>query len=403
MALALALAVAFSFQDQEPQPGKKQKPRNLVGLPEDYVRFVRVPEGGVQPRVLLDAGGVLHLFYLKGEGGAGDLHACRSSDQGQTFSPPLRVNGREGSVAAPEGRPDAYFALGPSGREHAVWVGSEPERPLYYTQSRPDGDGFEPERSLLPRTAGLGRGPAVAVDAEGRVYVYYAAYDPDVPSEEGIEPPARIFLLRSRDGSSFTEPVSIDNEKHGVSLQSELAAEIGANGTVYLLCRVATDFKKDGESKARARDVRLLSSTDGGDTFDKAVLVGNWRIQRDPRGTGCLFESPNAMLAAWMTDGQVFWSYVLDESRTIAPPLEPKRGRENFTRSRPALSSNKGEVCLVWIERPIGEPGAEARITWQVWEKLRKLPLGNGQAPEPAGKSAPAVFTRPGGGFTIVY
>src|SRR5690349_4608410 len=60
----------------------------------------RVPDGGIQPRAALDAHGVLHLLYFKGEAGGGDLYYATSRDLGRTFSTPRRVNSTPASVIA---------------------------------------------------------------------------------------------------------------------------------------------------------------------------------------------------------------------------------------------------------------------------------------------------------------
>ncbi|HWC90767.1 MAG TPA: sialidase family protein, partial [Pirellulales bacterium] len=64
------------------------------------IKIRRVPEGGVQPQVAVDAKGRLHLIYLRGKAESADIFYAVSTDGGDTFSKPLRVNSREGSAMA---------------------------------------------------------------------------------------------------------------------------------------------------------------------------------------------------------------------------------------------------------------------------------------------------------------
>ena len=64
------------------------------------VALVRVPQGGIQPDATLDSHGTLHLLYFAGEPRGGNLFYVRSTNYGQTFSTPIRVNSQEGSAIA---------------------------------------------------------------------------------------------------------------------------------------------------------------------------------------------------------------------------------------------------------------------------------------------------------------
>jgi len=64
------------------------------------VTVSRVPNGGIQPEVVVDAAGVLHMVYFSGEPRAGNLFYVRSSDFGKTFSTPIQINSQPGSAIA---------------------------------------------------------------------------------------------------------------------------------------------------------------------------------------------------------------------------------------------------------------------------------------------------------------
>src|SRR4051812_6033040 len=64
------------------------------------IALVRVPHGGIQPEAAVDSHGTLHLLYFAGEPHGGNLFYVRSTDHGQTFSTPVRVNSQDGSAIA---------------------------------------------------------------------------------------------------------------------------------------------------------------------------------------------------------------------------------------------------------------------------------------------------------------
>ena len=66
---------------------------------------LRCPNGGVQPQTAVDAAGKVHLIYLKGEEGNSDIFYLTSTDDGKTWSKPLRVNSQPGAAIA-TGRPE---------------------------------------------------------------------------------------------------------------------------------------------------------------------------------------------------------------------------------------------------------------------------------------------------------
>jgi hypothetical protein len=96
--------------------------------PARKVILTRVPNGGIQPQVAVDAAGVAHMVYYKGDPGHGDLYYVRSSDGGATFSMPLRVNSQPGSAIAAGNIRGAHIALGKTlgkdVRVHVAWNGS---------------------------------------------------------------------------------------------------------------------------------------------------------------------------------------------------------------------------------------------------------------------------------------
>src|SRR5260370_33939297 len=96
--------------------------------PSRKVTLMRVPNGGIQPQVAVDAAGAVHMVYYKGDPGHGDLYYVRSRDGGATFSAPLQVNAQPGRAIAAGNIRGAHIALGKAVdknvRVHVAWHGS---------------------------------------------------------------------------------------------------------------------------------------------------------------------------------------------------------------------------------------------------------------------------------------
>ena len=97
---------------------------SVGGASAAEVRAQRAPAGALQPQAIIDAGGVLHLVYLKGDAKACDVFYSRREVGQSEFSTPLRVNSQPGSAMAVGTIRGAQFALGKGGRVHVVWNGS---------------------------------------------------------------------------------------------------------------------------------------------------------------------------------------------------------------------------------------------------------------------------------------
>src|SRR5437016_1650781 len=72
--------------------------RGRAGAPP--VTILKTPDEGIQPQAVMDAKGVLHLLYFKGDPAGGDLYYVRRISDKQHFADPIRVNSQPGSATA---------------------------------------------------------------------------------------------------------------------------------------------------------------------------------------------------------------------------------------------------------------------------------------------------------------
>jgi len=369
-------------------------------LPEDFVRAVRCPDGGIQPKLQVDGSGRVHLVYFKGAVESGDLFyasAPPGASGAEDFGAAVRINSVEGSVDARDGLRGAALALGSvqdgPPRVHVVWVGSEaaPERgpggetPLLYARMDDTG-AFETERSLIGGRYGLAAVPGVAADFQGNVHVFWHA-----PTDDD-NPRRRIWKASSTDaGEAFSEPVAIDSDL-GVSEQAGLTA-IARGDSVVVLYNM---YKK----RQRARDARLLWSDDRGGTFETQYVSG-LSLAREPNSTACLWWGRPYLLAAWEADGEVFWAGIDKTSHKIALPVKPRESK--MYRRRPVVAGNARKVAvLAWMEAPNHRKPSE-RLGWQAFTFESRVSLGMGRVADAPSDTFPAVFLRPDQGFTILY
>jgi hypothetical protein len=360
------------------------------------VTLLRTPEGGIQPQAAVDDRGVLHLIYFRGKDGAGDIFYVRSEDYGRTFSHPLRVNSQPGSAIATGNIRGAHLAAGRRGRVHVAWMGSalaEPRAPrkatpMLYTRLNDEGTAFEPQRNLIREAAGLDGGGSVAADAKGNVYVTWHAPEPGTQGEVS----RRVWVAASSDdGATFAPEKPVSAEGTGVCGCCGMRAFSGRAGALYLLYRSAAGGVN--------RDTYLLTGKGPGAAF-RSDDLHRWNVGTCPMSSFALAEDGAGVLAAWETNGQVYFARIDPASgKPSTPQGAPGEGRG---RKHPVVAGNAGgEAVLVWTEGMGWNRGGS--VAWQVFDREGRPAGETGRAGGVPTWSLVAVFARPDGGFTVVY
>jgi hypothetical protein len=367
------------------------------------VVLLRVPNRGIQPQVAVDAEGVVHLLYFKGEPQAGDVFYTRSKD-GVHFNDPLRVNSHPGSAIAVGNIRGAHLALGKNGRVHVAWNGSQKAMPkvagnaqapawmltpMLYTRLDEAGRAFEPQRNVIREAAGLDGGGSVAADGSGNVYVFWHAPEPGKKGEDN----RRVWVAVSTDeGKTFTPEKAASTDSTGACGCCGLRAFADAKGTVYALYR--------GAKGGSQRDMYLLTSADKGKTF-QGEDVHPWSIDLCPMSSESFAAGPEGpVVGAWETKGQVYFARIDPKTGKSSDPVAaPGEGKG---RKHPAVAVNtKGEVILAWTEGMGWEKGGS--VAWQVYDKDGTPTEERGRAAGVPVWSLVAVYVRPDGRFVVVY
>lgn len=116
--------------------------------------------------------------------------------------------------------------------------------------------------------------------------------------------------------------------------------------------------------------------------------------------TMALVEGPSGVVAAWETDGQIWFAGIKPGmTRFTEPQAAPGAGTN---RKHPALAVNaRGEKILVWTEGTGWEKGGA--LAWQVYDQSGK-PTGEGGRVDHGIPvwGLPTVVAA-GGGFTVIH
>jgi hypothetical protein len=368
-----------------------------VSLPG--VTFLDVPEGGIQPQAALDDRGVIHLVFFKGDPAGGDLFYCRTEPGALGFSRPARVNSQPGSAIAIGTIRGGQIAVGRGGRIHVAWNGSDRAQPknpagstpMLYTRSEANGKTFEPQRNLMQRTSALDGGGTIAADRAGNVYVAWHGRTEDAEPGESHR---RMWVVRSKDdGATFSAEEPAFESPTGACGCCGTRALATQDGKVYLLYRAAT--------RGVDRDMVLLRSDDHAVHF-RGDSIHPWRAEVCPMSSESLAEAGGGLgvLAAWETQGQVYFSRIDPQTNRPGPPIAPEGGVGN--RKHPVVAANaRGQTMLVWTEGTGWQKGGS--LAWQLFDREGRPGGMSGRIKDgvPVWGLA-AVVARPDSSFAII-
>ena len=228
------------------------------------------------------------------------------------------------------------------------------QSPMVYTRLNDAGTAFEAERNLITTAVGLDGGGSLAADDKGNVYVAWHAPAPDAKGEAN----RRVWVARSTDeGQTFTAEKPAFKEPTGACGCCGMRAFADHKGNVYMLYRSATDQVH--------RDIYLLTSTGQAADF-QGLNLHPWEISTCPMSSMAFAEGPAGVLAAWETNGQVYWTAIDPATGKTGDPVAPP-GQVNG-RKHPVVAANAhGETILAWTEGMGWERGGS--VAWHVYDR----------------------------------
>lgn len=404
----------------------------------ERVKLVRTPDGGIQPQAAVDAKGVVHLIYYKGDSRGGDIFYVHQEPGQETFSKPIQVNSQPKSAMAAGTIRGAQLAVGKNGRVHVAWNGHAPsshatsdhavgghapaghsadghspghapdahstsghspsghaaekpawmKAPMLYTRLNDKGAAFERERDVITVARGLDGGGSVAADERGNVFVFWHA---PKPGNTNGEAGRAVFVARSMDDGKTFAPEKLATDKPtGACGCCGMKAFADGSGNVLALYRAASEKVN--------RDEMLLISRNRGADFDIA-FAHPWKVATCPMSSAFFSEANAGVFASWETAGQVYFARVNPKTLKVSEPVSPPGSTK---RKHPVAVGNKrGEALFVWTEGTGWAKGGA--VAWQLYDKEGKASPEEGRADGVPTWSLATAFAKPDGSFVIVY
>lgn len=319
--------------------------------PAADVHVIQAPQGAIAPDVAVDSNGVVHMVY----GLKNDAFYTRSSDNGKTWSAPVKMNG-EVKVTTTMGERGPKLALGKAGAVCVVWLefwAPGVQTHAWFTCSTDGGKSFEAPKAVSPMT-GLD-GVTLAADAAGGVACFWHCMN---PVQKEIPQATWIHVARSADGGiTFGDAahVKISNLRELACSMCQMQARIGKDGSVYLVFR--------GADK-NIRDFWMLKGAKGKDEFTALrVNEDNWEIKTCPMCGPELTVGPDGRaLCAFMSRHKVYWA--MSDQNVSAFQLHVATPAGEDDEIYPvAIANKKGQVLMAWQVGPMSTSGT-ATVKW---------------------------------------
>lgn len=315
------------------------------------VNVLKLPEGCLVPDAVVDARGVVHVVT----GYAHDAYYFQSTDNGRTFSTPLKLNGPEG-VTTTMGERGPKLALGKDGSVHICWADQwKPGIHVFarYTRSLDGGKTFPPPKAISD-VWGFD-GLTMTADAAGNVLAFWHITDDRKPAEKHA---TWLYMVRSTDnGDTFanSEPLKIVGHNGLACSMCQLRAITTADGRVCLAFRSASD---------NIRDFYILTSKVTENNFT-AVRVNTdaWLLDSCPMCGPELTLAPDGRAyCAVMTSHKVYWS-VANAALTAFTQHVATPANELNEIYPAAIANRKGDVLFLWQVGPMSV-NATAVVKW---------------------------------------
>jgi hypothetical protein len=360
-----------------------------VNLAAPRVEMLRLPGEGIQPQVVMDEQQVLHVLYFKGLPAGGDLYYIRRPQGAAGFSSPLRVNSTPGSALATGSVRGGQLAVGANGRAHVAWYGAREldiagakRRPVWYARLGDDAR-FAPQVNVAAVSTGID-GATLAADRAGNVYVAWHGQ-----GQQDGEAHRTVYVARSRDGGvRFAREEPAAPATTGACGCCGLRAVVDSTGAANILYRAATGGVH--------RDAAWLALSGAGST---PVVLQSWNVNACPMSTFALGRDGRDLVAAWETEGQIYYARLDPGARTFSTPLamDGPAGRKH-----PAVATNAAGVTLVaWTEGTGWARGGTA--AWQALGRDGKsLAAQSNAGPVPVWGLV-AAAARPDGSFIVLH
>ena len=301
-------------------------------------------DGQFNPFVATDNRGGFYLAYVERTNNVSNV-MLRHTNDGVTFSRPIRVNDRLGAATVRNENPPKVLV----GAERDVYICWADEREkwkgnLRFAVSTDGGKSFSQSMTINSDADGPPAGHAfqsMAADHQGKIYVAWIDERNMRQGDRGAE----IWLASSTDrGRTFSKGHRILSD---VCECCRTNLQIDSQGKVYLAYRTVPG------SGPMYRDIIVAHSHDGGSTFRPTVVSQDrWDVNGCPvAGPSLSIDSSDRLTVIWFKGGSseagLYYSTSTDKGASFAPRQWLTREQKMGKHAHAAVTNND-EMLVVW-------------------------------------------------------
>ncbi len=314
-----------------------------IGAASAEVIIQPTPDDGLQPRMIVDENGLIHLLYFKKRinrpaAREGNLYYRQYDPAAGSFGLPVKVSSQAFSMRT-YSFARASMAIDGEGRAHVLWYLPR-ENQYFYTRSNQERNRFEPRRPMVSQYAeGIDAGADIAAKGS-QVAIFWGA------GELSREYERTIFARFSHDsGANFGEELMISNPDLGACACCSPAGEYMNDSDLLVAYRSAIN------GIGRHMQLLTVENVDNeitGASYSPISELQEWELSSCPFSTNDIGTDANAN----------HWLVFETSSRIVQMNLhslsDPTLVGEPFIETRqknPAIAINtNNDRLIVWGE-----------------------------------------------------
>ncbi len=307
------------------------------------ITIQQVPDNGLQPRLITQADGSVHLLYFKKrldrpDAREGNLYYRQWSQSTGVFGAPVKVSS-EAFPLQTVSISRASMAIDGGGRAHVVWYRPKDNQYLY-SRSNVQRSEFSPQLEVVHEfSEGLDAGADIAAK-NNEVAIVWGAGDLSREYERTV-----FARLSSDSGASFGQEIQLGNPDIGACGCCSLATNYSGEDNLFVAYRSALGGVGRHMQLLTAKG---LSSGVTGASYEETTDLQKWEASYCPLSTNDITLDQNGQ--AWLvfeTEARIVEKKLLDGSlpQLVGEPFKETRQKN------PAMAiNNKGDRLVVWAE-----------------------------------------------------
>ncbi len=345
-------------------------------------------EGEIQPELLLDNQGRVHLVYFKLQdikSRMGHLFYKQYQPEKKSWSEAIQISKK--SYRQPDVIATAKLAVDGQGQVHVTWLGGNPTAYLY---SRSDAgvENFSAERSLVTKyLEGAEASAVISAHKDTVTMSWMAGWDESLRT---------VYSMTSNDnGKTFGDEIMLGDQSMGGCACCGYASDYPDKGELLVAYRSATN--------GNGRHMQLLSLK--GDQKNTR-LIHQWEYSSCPVSTNHLIhDNQGNNWLTWETAGEIYAAQVnqVQAKDSETKPVLVSEPKAEIRQKHPVMAINNSSYQLiVWIEGNGYFSGGELKLKlYDPESKTTETPPTKGMHPAPF--SRVAVSALADGSFLVLY